>query len=594
MAYSTWLSFLLAIMGVMYRGSIRSLEAQKKVQLQIDYETRKQAFLRSVVTIAPVTVANTMINGINADFDGRRALFHNASTVSRMKGSRAKNDTIRMGFDTHKNGNTGDVTVNSFRLWDYATMVTVAPTPTLLGNTTAFSQLRYPDIHFGYYSLDANGNKTFIARRNSWVIKVAERAADLAAAGLVPGLLNDNYTLDVYEIPAQLAISSSAFTNIGEIGGVNYDPNNVTIAGNVYAKKADLTFGNVAGLSTTQGAAVQGGATVGETDTFDGVTNTNAGARTTHENTTGAFYPISKASDYSRTLFLPINPGFNFFDRFATSVLDSGTGRYVPSQPWYEYSCGSHQCEMKLDVIEVVSDVDTTPLALEFSHGNFSTIIMKSSSGYDPGGTPVVHWPNNDDGVFPFLSELADDNTAGIAIHLGRLAAWVMTASGGGGGNIQDYNSLVINSNYNRIDVPIPTAISSPITVILRNCDNLTMFTGDNSSGGVSNGFSLVTNFRLHILENLNQVERSGVGGTHPALSVFAPTISYGLANQARSLTGTLGSLSQDSAAINILELADTSGGANAANVRADLRPITAITDLPPINLMNWLVMIKQ
>ena len=570
--------FMLGMMAIMYRGSIRSLEAQKKVQLQIDYDARKQAFLRSVVTMAPVTVANTMIAGANANFEGGAGLFDIASSASKLGSARSPADEAGMNFPgTYKNGNTGNKT--GFNVADYVTMVAqggvaAATTPALLGNAVAFTKITYPDIHFGYYSLDAAGNKTFIARRNSWKINIQEAQTAIDAAGLSDDLLSDEYILDVYEIPAQLAISSSAFTNIGDIGNETYDADKVKIAGNIYAKKASLTHGAVAGVSTTQGATLAG-ATVGGYDA-DAV-----GGRTAHENANATFYPISKASDYARTLFLPINTGFNFFDRFATGDDDGD-----PVEPgWDTYSCGAHQCMMKLDIIEVIGGV---PSALRFTLNGYSVDICSSTTSNLPG----IDWPAAST-TFPFLLEGGD-----VAIHPERLPAWLQTADGGGisSANVKNYHSIAVNADYKGTTADpanrptTPTSDYSPFVVILRDCEDLTAFT---------DGFSIVTNYKLQILENLNQSafdpDQNGVV-RYPALSVFAPTIQYGLSSTYRSvsLTGSMGSLNQGDTAINILEMEDTSGGTSAAETFADLKPIEDIEDLPPINVMNWLVMIKK
>jgi hypothetical protein len=573
-------SFLLAIMGIMYRGSIRSLDAQKKVQLQIDYDARKQAFLRSVVTMAPVTVANTMITDANANFSGASGLFDLASSASKLGSARSAADDTGMEFpSTYKNGNTGNKT-GTFDVANYVASVTAASSPILSGNTVEFTKINYPGIHFGYYSVNSvTGAKTFIAKKNSWTINVHERASDLAAAGLSADLLTDNYDLDIYEIPAQLAISSSAFTNIGQIGTGNFDAgnsDNITIEGIVYAKKATMSHGTFDGVSTTQGAALSG-ATVG------GYTADASGARTTHENADTTFYPISKASDYARTLFLPINSGFNFFDRFATSDENG-----VATEEWYTYTCGSHQCKMKLDIIEVIGGI---PTALRFTIDTHQVVILSPTSAITSG----VSWPGVGDAGyddFPFLPEATSGNQ-GVAIHLGKLAQWITTPDGGGVSSFdtQDYNSIAINANYKDTSVsdgPIePTALVSPLVVVIRDCDDLTSF---------FNGFSLVTNYTLLILEDLNQIPLTGGGDDYPPLSLFAPTIGYGLGDEFRtvSLTGSLGSLNRGTNEVNILELNDANGESSAAQTFADLKPIENIEDLPPINVMNWLVMIKK
>ncbi|MFC4991144.1 hypothetical protein [Rubritalea tangerina] len=612
-------SFLLTVMAMMYRTSIRALESQKKVQLQVGYEAKQQAFLRAVVTLAPKYAANTMLDESNgsatASFTG---LFTEAANISKVAVSRSDADNTGMGFTTYRNGNTGEIT-SGFLITDFvgdgsgvtpsgvgavaandypvpliardAAVVTNAGLAPVIssdatynaasssGDDRDFSLISYPDIRFGY----KDPGDPFIARQNWWQIFVHPRAQDIQLAGLGNvdlDALQNEYILSIYEVPSQLAISASAFVNIGNIGGQAFDQSKVSIAGNVYAKKAQVTSGSFDSVATTDGATTTGATIAG--GAADGL------SREEYEAQNSSFFPISQASSYARSLFLPINPGFEFFDRFASSGTAISNG--LSKESWNQYSRGCHQCKMQLDVVEVVDAAggDNTPVVLRFAYDGFETFLCKS--GYESGYSPSVEWVATDDDVFPIISETADNGSPGIAIYVDRFIDWVQTVDGGSmtTSEVAENHSLVVNIDYTASGISaLDSSSDSPLVVILRGGEDLTDYT---------NGFSIVTNLTLNILENLNQIPTS-VGGTKfPPLSIFAPNIQYGKADSAREvvLKGSLGSLSQDANSKEILALKSTDGTASAAQTTAELTPIEALDELPPVNVMNWLVVIQK
>ncbi len=614
-------SFLLGLMGIMYRSSIRSLEAQRKVQLQIDYEARKQSFLRALVTLTPVYAANTMMNGSSngtfAKFHGDGGLFDTAGNISKLGQARSTGDDTGMGFGEFLSGNTGNP--SAYLISDYigdgtastpsgvgVASVNNYPVPMLSrassaavansklsplistdatyngassqGDDRDFNLIPYPNIHFGY---KAPGDP-FIARHNWWKVNIHASSNDITRAGVGTGAndrLENEYILSIYEVPSQLAISSSAFTNIGNIGGEAYDTGNsgnITFEGRTFAPKVEVTHVELDGVTSTKGATITDSIIGG-----DGTAQTLS--RGAFEAANTGYHPIARASDFSRSMFLSINPGLDFFDRFANSSSDISNG--LSKESWYQYSRGCHQCKMKLDVIEVAVG-GNTPTALRFSYGAFTTVIHKASSNYAGG----VDWPDSDDEVFPFISEVAANGLPGIEIHIGRFVDWLQTADGGSLSitNVAEYNSLVVCADYvGDADVAKPTTSVSPIVIMLRDCEDLTDYT---------KGFSLVTNYSLHILENFNQVSQTLNVEDYPPSSIFAPTIGFGLGDEFRSvsLSGSLGSLNNGTNAIEILALKDTAGNASAAQTFADLKPIETLEELPPVNVMNWLVVIRK
>jgi hypothetical protein len=169
-------------------------------------------------------------------------------------------------------------------------------------------------------------------------------------------------------------------------------------------------------------------------------------------------------------------------------------------------------------------------------------------------------------------------------------------------------NSLVVNLDYRNIGATYPLKPNIPCTnsdigLILKECADLTGFT---------KGFSLVTNLRLYIGDDFNTVPATPptgytpVGTFYPPCSLFAPEKRYGVDVDPFSviLGGQVGSLAKsekinatdaDPAVIRPLDSKNMSGTAMAAsNITVNLRPIVHPAELPPITMMNWLVVLEE
>jgi hypothetical protein len=130
--------------------------------------------------------------------------------------------------------------------------------------------------------------------------------------------------------------------------------------------------------------------------------------------------------------------------------------------------------------------------------------------------------------------------------------------------------------------------------VILQECNNLTSFT---------KGFSLVTNLRLYYGDDFNQVAATApdgyVGDYYPPCSVFAAEKRYGVNMDPLGvdMSGQVGSLIAEGAAdpSRPLDIKFGSGTDIPTNrMHVNLRPITHPADLPPISMMNWLVLLEE
>jgi hypothetical protein len=163
-------------------------------------------------------------------------------------------------------------------------------------------------------------------------------------------------------------------------------------------------------------------------------------------------------------------------------------------------------------------------------------------------------------------------------------------------------SSLVVNVDYTvATGSALLTKPSIPCTdldygCILQECNDLTSF---------SKGFSLVTNLRLFIGEDLNVVAASPPSGYtpsgsyYPPCSIFTPEKRYGVEKDpfGVNFSGQVGSLASDliTDAVYPLDSKVMSGTAmTASKIHASLYPISHPADLPPISLMNWLVLIEE
>jgi hypothetical protein len=371
------------------------------------------------------------------------------------------------------------------------------------------------------------------------------------------------------------------------------------------------------------------------------------GLREAFQLTQGDFFPVSLASESGRAAFVSINRGPDFLDRFSHAPESDA----LSSTTWNNYSVGALQCAMQLDVTQVVNATNKTPTALRFSYlkgGVRQTLALPLNTGVATGlppgylfacnenqsynfGTAVVDLAYGKSGTFAFetgatgwvtynnarfgdplwgvykagyfrpsfpfeIKSLATGKIC-VAIYPQRFAAFLASL---GADSTAVNSSLVVNVDYTAATGSVfLTKPSIPCTdldygLILQECSDLTSF---------SKGFSLVTNLRLYYGDDFNVVPATApsgyVGQYYPPCSVFAAEKRYGVDVDpfAVVLSGQAGSLIAEDAAVPSRPLDATygSGGAMPADkIHANLRPITHPADLPPINMMNWLVLLEE
>jgi hypothetical protein len=457
-----------------------------------------------------------------------------------------------------------------------------------------------------------------------------------------------DFVLSIYEIPSQLAISAGAFMSLGQFeSGEAWQ--NVTIQGGVFAGKAIVEGETpLAALASRRGMTLSSDSSIGG-QSFN-ASPFAPGVRETYQITQGEFFPVSLASESGRVAFVPINRGAEFFDRFASS---NETNTLSPTT-WNNYSIGALQCAMRLDVTQVTSSTNNTPTALRFSYlkagvrqnltinlissgvtglpqgyifacnenqsYNFGSAVVDVAYGkngvyaFQTGVTGLITYNNARFGdplygvykagyykpSYPFEVKNLPSGKICIAVYPQRFAAFLAALNAD---STAINHSLAVNVDYTTTGLNDPTKYRPQIPcteqdygVIIQECGNLTSFT---------NGFSLVTNLRTYIGDDFNitaATPPSGytpVGAYYPPCSLFAPEKRYGVEVDpfAVRMDGQIGSLASETAAnpVRPIDSKNVSGNAmDAERITVNLKPINHPAALPPITMMNWLLVLEE
>lgn len=502
-----------------------------------------------------------------------------------------------------------------------------------------FNVLTYPNINFGY----SRPGAPFVAKRNWWGFSMDIAEHDTSLTRL--SHFRRQFVLSLYEIPSQLPISASSFMALGTFA--NGDAwGDVTINGNVFASRA-----TVEGTTALQGLATRRGSTLSANTTIGGTTFTGnpftPGIRETYHLTNGDFFPVSLASESGEAAFVPINRGADFFDRHAhtaeTSVISPTT--------WNNYSVGAMQCAMTLDITRCVSASDRTPTELRFTYlrggirqsltiplntgpaANLPTGYIRSVSEnqtatfttpvdvaygangfyfYKFGVSGSIRFDNATFGdpivgtlksgwfrpVYPFEIKNLPSGKICVAVYPQRFATFMALL---GADNLSVNNSLAVNVDYKNntnLTRPLIPCTENDYGVILQECGNLTSFT---------RGFSLVTNLRLFIGDDFNTVATTPPAGFtpqngrpfFPPCSLFAPERRYGVELDpfAIEVSGQIGSVASENSELPVrpIDAKAVSGSNMAGNrMKVNLSPITHPAELPPISMMNWLIVVEE
>lgn len=712
MVISTGSMLMLATFFV-FRTAMNQREVQSKVQMRVDYSEKEDAILRSIVAITPNRAMQAMMHengGQPRDSLRWSDIFFDAVQLANARTS-AGADLLQAigGSNRLYRANVGDSTLTDIsQIFSPVAMVNTNEESTFcstgidrsLGDgfppplqststrwsgedpaildatfpiistdkrygtlasgrvglsTTSypdFNLIPYPQINFGY----TRPGEPFVAKRNWWAFEMDLGAADRAATKLMAP--RRTFVFSIYEIPSQLAISSSSFMSLGRHGSGDAWTN-VTIEGNVFAGKA-VVEGNVSidSLSSRRSMEIATNARIGGETFF--ANPFTPGTREEYQITQGEFYPVSLASESGRVAFIPINRGALFLDRHAH---EAETNTISPTT-WNRYTSGALQCAMSLDITAVdpatkkptefrfraKPDIDFRQPTQEGVLGNLPepqsswTYRAGENGSYDFGDQAVdvaygangrfyfqtgvrgvVEFNNSRFGdpivgtyklgysrpSSPFSYEQITDLTSTrwcVELKPERIPAFLSML---GADDPSINHSIVVNVDYTTSGLNDPElynpmangayretlADGTPnYALILRECADLTAFT---------KGFSIVSNLRTHIDDNFNiepTTPPAGyvpVGNYYPPLSLFVPEKRFGGTTTPFGvrIAGQVGSLGsdQDVNPSRVLDAKNASGQDFAGSrIEVNLKPIEHPAALPPVYMMNWLVTMEE
>lgn len=702
MVLSTGIILMLSTLFI-YRRAVNARDVQTKVQMRVDYSEKEDAILRSIIAITPNRAMGTMMGGSNASEATReplrwRNILSDALNMANARDSISADMIDQLATPNLIMGNTGDSSIastqrvfhringnnsnadnefvtsglntsqgNGFPVplqSNHASTITQDQIYPIIssnkqygslaegrvGLSTAtypnFNLIPYPQINFGY----GTPGQLFVAKRNWWAFEM-----DLAGADRAQTLLNAprrRFVFSIYEIPSQLAISSSAFLSLGS-HGTGEEWTNVTIEGGVFAGKAVVEGSmNLSALSSRRGMSLSGSSTIGG-ETFQ--SNPFApGAREAYQLTSGEFYPVSLASESGRVAFVPISRGAEFFDRYAHAVESNA----VSPTTWNNYSVGALQCAMSVDITKVDA---TTQQPTEFRFRALPNIDFRQpivtgiTSSLPPGygsvcaenqsydfGEQVVdvaygangrfYFQAGVTGVVTFNNARFGDPIVGtfkagysrpaapfkatplpsgerlcveimpqrMAAFLANIGASDTTVNHSISVNV-DYTTTGLNNpNYNPIQggqyVAMLPGNTPNFGVILSECADLSSFT---------KGFSIVSNLRTYIGDDFNTTpiappaDYTPTGLFYPPVSMFVPEKRFGVDEDPYTvnIAGQVGSLADENTAnpIRPLDAKSVTGSfIDPEQIRINLRAIDHPAALPPVTMMNWLVLIEE
>ncbi|WP_411847016.1 hypothetical protein AAFN60_06030 [Roseibacillus persicicus] len=648
---------IMAFAMTAFRGTRQAHRVQSVNQVRLDYSQKERAFLRSLLQIVPNAAMTAMMENSQSSVDdiSWEGIFEDALVQARVDQALDPAISADLGISaTVISANTGDATFLPSNLVtapngsgnfvlpstasSFPTGMTLPPGLTwtgagsgtdlthpvvtfrkaLPGSSELYTEMPYPQIAFGY----TEQGSTFIAKRNWWAFTLNFGADTEAITGIAP--TPRTYVLSIYEVPTQLAVSSSGFTtSLGKFNdGSDWDPAKISITGSVYASKAkveDLSqFTNVASREGVfLGSSAPSGQSIG-----------GLAERRELEATTNTFYPYSSSSDSGMVSFTAVNRGWDFFDYFADTTLadrtqayfsdpvSSSTRRDYFSDPtamnsvsptgWNEYSLGARQTQMQVEIGRATSSSNQMPNRL-FVSARFDndTITRRQQTsrnawwrfegedGYSQGGQS---WPATPDGDDWFVqTEYLPNGRPCLTLDLEKLPAFLTEISAD---DCTINNSIWIGPKYGVGDVAKPSfpSANDDVALLIKASEDLSAYT---------NGLTIITPLRVYFADNFNAVPTtppagSGITGDwYPPVSVYAPEKRFGIQDTsgAIDIQGQIGVLPSDSVSSEVHPLDLKDGGTDTVDsnsINVNLTSIQQVEDLPPVNSMSWLTVIQE
>lgn len=640
-----------------FRETRQSHIVQARNQVKLDYSQKERALLRSLLDIVPNTAMQAMAENSNNNQNDLNwpAIFQQALTTAQVNQSLDSDSAANLGISVNVvSANTGDanplpsnfiVSPNGSGHMAMEDSHTTRPAslslPPLmrfvdgghtnsdtspiinfnkrLGNSSPlYTEMRYPEIAFGY----AAQGSDFIAKRNWWAFTVNFGAESAAITGIAPS--PRTYVLSIYEVPTQLAISSSgATTSLGQFdGGSSWNPANISIAGSIYTNNAlihDLTA--VGSVASRGGVELSSTAPSGQS--IGGLAERRELRATT---TTNSFYPYSSSSDSGLVSFTPINRGSDFFDYFADTTsaerssshfsnTNTRTGHTdylsenfnhnsVNDLDWSHYSVGARQVKMRVDIEQVSSASFQLPTGIfttaRFNGDSESRRQRARTSAWwrAPGQSSIsltssTRWDNVPAGDDWFVQPaLLPDGRPSISLDIEKIPQFLSIIAAD---DVTINNSIWIGPNYGFNNVTQAGNTPNDTVLLIEKSTDLSAFT---------NGLTIITPYTVYFADNFNNVPvvtpPPGIPSPwYPPVSVYAPDKRFGIQNTSGKiqLDGQIGYLpdTSNTNTVNPLDLKD--GGTDTvtpSNISATLRGVTRAEDLPPINAMSWLTVIEE
>lgn len=556
---------LLIMMLIMYQDTLKSQDAQKNNLLRNDYQQREDAFLRALTNIVPNKAMEGMMAGASSNTSDLNwtQIFKDALAQSNAQTAVDSTTKSTLGLSSMRAINTADTQQDLTTIINTAFKASAsdaiisatnvsssAPYPVITHANPGVTNTDYaittaPTLNFTYQTGD-----TFIAKHNWWEFDVSFAAQDETSTNLTR--VKKKYRISLYEIPAQLAINSAAFTNIGKHSdNSDWNSSKIKISGGTFAEGAKTS-----GTFSTGAIASRKGIELSDASNPMAVDNS---ARNDNLYEGGATTLYSSSSDAGLVAFTPINLGSNFYirnlaiDKEPSENFIETTATTTNSTSWDFYSRGANQCVM--------------------------TVTRKNPAGGLEANYHLYYKKAGVDDLTSF-ELIVGTSTTGISLEGDAIDVDMTQLIAFLGTDISANNSLFVDLDDD-VDVKYTR---------LANADDLSSFT---------TGFSLVTNETLIIDGDVNT--------TDIPLSMFAQKTRYGsryYKDLAIDFEGQLGSTAKNTkdTAVDIVDLKITGndtelGGDDSAdytNVTATLKGITDIDKLPPINMMNWMVVIQE
>jgi len=606
---STGIALMIMLLA-MYEDTIQTQSLQKNNMLSNDYQQREDAFLRALIDIVPNQAMRSMTDD---SWNDRGQLKWNKALSTALVRANAKKALPNgiansLGVSSLRTGNSADFTENissskvvfavsdayinkrnsnpvSAGIKKFNAAVTKHYPPHLTetgGNAPQNRSTAYPiisnsriyddtvdgwvdeksnDSRFGLIPLPKNhfrykDGATFIAKHNWWTFKVNFAAQQQEATQLNTRL--KQYIFSIYEVPAQLAINSASNgTILGKHETAGDWNSNVNVEGAVFASqlKTEGSFTS-SSISSRKNIELSADTSIGS-ESFGG-SDLIGNNREVHESK-GHELLITSAGEGGGIAFIPINGGefettddakkAAFYDNpdltlanFDPAANESSTNAVSPTS-WNYYSRGACQCKMRV----------------VFNDSQFSFSFEDDS--VDDDSESVDSFTN-----LPDFSKAFIHDQEVLTVNLEELLS-LLTAQGIAEG--------ISNSLYVKYE---GTGASQ---VIIDNAEDLS---------SASQGFSFVTNSHLVIASNLNNL-----GAVPVPLSIFSPTTQFGNSSYQNkiNITGQLNSTAKAGTSY-IADLKSGDGNVNSSAITANLQSLISPTQLPPINMMNWMIVIRE